>query len=134
MKKMIGWLMAIPLCASAQATNGWVDFTQTPQATFYISPERIHRDMNAPPGSIFRAWEKIVFKTPQDHPKGKYTISMVLYSVNCHADTLRSIQGAGYNARGTLIWEESGASQEQPVMPESIGENFLKLVCLRNAS
>ena len=114
------------LCASPWALAAtWVDYNESADgATFYLDTSSIKAT-----GKKRTAWSKVVRATPQAHSGELLQSWVALIEVDCIGKTQRMLSEVGYRPDGTNLYQMSEEAASTPVVPDSVGEVRLKMIC-----
>lgn len=92
-------------------------------ATYYFDAETVQKN----PNKTILVWVKYVRNTTPENDGSWATASR--WSLSCSKRTLQSLQSSAYDRDGKFIKSYPKPSDEQVVVPDSIGEAMLKLAC-----
>ena len=119
-------VLATLLCVSPWALAAtWVDYDKSADgATFYLDTSSIKAT-----GGNRTAWSKVVRATPQVHNGELLQSWLALIEVDCIGRTQRKLSEVGYRPDGTNLYQLGEEAVSTPVVPDSVGEGRLKMIC-----
>lgn len=118
---LAGLLSASPWALAAT----WVDYDESADgATFYLDTSSIKAT-----GKKRTAWSKVVRTTPQAHNGELLQSWVALIEVDCIGKTQRKLSEVGYRPDGTNLYQMGEESVSTPVVPDSVAEGRLKMIC-----
>ena len=117
------------LCASPWVLAAtWVDYDESADgATFYLDTSSVKAT-----GKKRTAWSKVVRTTLQTHNGELLQSWVALIEVDCIGKTQRKLSEVGYRPDGTNPYQIGEESVSTPVVPDSVAEGRLKMICTHN--
>lgn len=114
---LLGNILLICQPIRAQQVNRWqfVGRSDTGSSSY------LDKSVEKQTGDIRRTWTKEVFSD------GSYKIGLVDWQ--CRAKKFRILEGASYESSGKYIYREGRSSPWITVVPDSVSENYYRVVC-----
>jgi hypothetical protein len=127
MKKLtLAALLALTVIAPAVAQSDWIQYEKNDTATFYLRPSSIHEVAGRK-----RIWNMTSRVTPN---KNGDLSRIMLDEFNCDSRQSRLIQVTYYKGKmgsGSSSFTSTGPFAWEYVIPNTVGETLLDLVCAK---
>jgi hypothetical protein len=121
-------VLALYAAGATAADWVWVDASDLHQ--HYYDRSKVFAE-----GDNVTYWRRVVFRSPQPAKAGTARSAMYRERIDCRAHTHRTLGYLLYGTDGTVIENSyTPDAAAEPVIPETIGEQFEKVMCSLTAA